>query len=149
MGEGEGGREGEGRGEDPRQDKRQETRQDMCHLLRVLFLSARNSLPMGPPVLFDEETPCATPLDPKTNRLQRCFGEDREPKQNMADSMESIFAQFMLLAAFPSADYIFSNFHAGQGCKSRSRLLCCCCGTRESCFSLSLLLSRHLVWFKL
>lgn len=70
---------------------------------------------MGPPILFDEESPCAPMLDPKQNRLLRCFGEDKEPKSNLADSMESLFAQYMLLAAFPSAEFVFSNFHAGPG----------------------------------
>jgi hypothetical protein len=36
----------------------------------------------------------------------------------LGDTGENLFANFMVLCAFPDAEYVCSNFHAGQGCVS-------------------------------
>ena len=99
---------------------------------------ACQSLPFGCPILFDAEEPQRQDQEPKKNRLLRCFGEDKEQWPNRHDSEESLFAQYMVLAAFPSARFAYSNFHAGQG---RECGVVCCCSTF---FSLSLSLSLFL-----
>jgi hypothetical protein len=42
-------------------------------------------------------------------------GGDGEARPNVADSGESLFVQYLALACFPEADYVCSDFHAGQG----------------------------------
>ena len=69
-------------------------------------------------VLMDEDSPNEVSPDGDLGkvRLSRCHGVDQELRPNMADSAESLCAQYLLLSAFPTASYVASNFHAGQAC---------------------------------
>jgi len=47
--------------------------------------------------------------------LARNFGPDREARQNPNDSLESLFAQYFSLCVFPTAEFVCSSYHAGEG----------------------------------
>ena len=83
-----------------------------------VLLQARDGLPFGSCVLFDQEDPLAeAPADGSgfgQNRLSLCYGKDKERRPNLGDTGESLCVQFLALAVFPRAEYVCSDYHAGQ-----------------------------------
>lgn len=47
--------------------------------------------------------------------LERNFGPDQEARPNPNDSLESLFVQYFGLCVFPTAEFLLSGYHAGQG----------------------------------
>ena len=83
-----------------------------------LSVAASLHLPFVPAVLYDEDDPTAPePPDGDVDkvRLSRNFGPDKETRPNMADSVESLFAQYFALCVYPTARYVCSSWHAGMG----------------------------------
>lgn len=79
-----------------------------------LFLAARLGQPHGPGVLFSlvEEDEDSSTGSPPRLVLRRDYGNE---SRNELDSLESQFVQFWSLEVRPTADYVFSGYHAGGG----------------------------------
>lgn len=91
----------------------------------LLLFKAKDGLPFGAANLYDADDPKAvgevvTGPDGKDladfgrQTLSLCYGKDRESRPNLGDTGESLCVQFLALCVFPTAEYVCSNFHAGQ-----------------------------------
>ena len=84
-------------------------------LKKIIFFSpfkAKHGLPYLSGVLFDQETHNAAAEDNVV--LARNFGADQEKRPNLGDTGESLCVQYASLCVFPNAQYVCSNFTAGQ-----------------------------------